>query len=48
MSLFVTFALRGVMSQQQNRLTVLVTAIWDHMPCYGITQSRLADAICQN
>jgi len=37
-------------SQQQNRLTVglLVTAVWDNVPCYGITQSRLADAICQN
>jgi len=26
------YALRGVTSQQQNRLTILVTAIWDHIP----------------
>jgi len=35
-SLFVTYALRGVTSQQENRLTVLVTAMGDRIPCYGI------------
>jgi len=36
-SLFVTYALRGVTSQQQNRLTVLVTAMGDHI--YHATES---------